>query len=383
MLQILIKFVYDVNLDAQKIDTVIFCSSRSCGGLELNTFKLAAELRKRGNSIMVFASKNSLIAEKCEQFEIPCRIQPKFLKYFDLFSAWKLAFKLAKLGCKNVITTFHPDLSLLANTKLFNPKINLLHQQHMHIGRKKKDVFHRFRYSKINFWVSPLNLLADDVVRLSPITREKIRIIPLGVDLNKLMPEMPREDYRNQFGIKPHDILFGLIGRIDRQKGQLLALKAMNMLGKQENVKLLFAGEKSHSQDNYYDEMNDFIKKNSLDERVIFASFMDNVANVMNAIDCLIMASSSEAYGMVTLEAMLLKLPVIASANGGTLELTQYGKYAELFTTRDSAKLADAMKLFLKNPEPFRNKTNAAFEYALNFTLEKECSEIETLLKQQ
>lgn len=367
-------------MDTQKIDTVIFCSSRSRGGLELNTFKLAAALQNRGNSVAVFVAKNSLIAEKCMQLGIPYHIFPDFLKYFDLLSAWKLAFRLATIGCKNVITTYHPDLSLLANTKFFNPKINLIHQQHMHIGRKKKDIFHRFRYSKINYWVSPLNLLADDVVRLSTITRDKIKIIPLGVDLNKLQPDITRDDFRKKFNIKSQDIVFGIIGRLDRQKGQLLALKALNMLEKYDNVKLLFAGEKSQNQDVYFNEMNEFIRGNSLGEKVVYSGFTDNVANVMNAVDCFIMASSSEAYGMVTLEAMLLKLPVIASANGGTLELTKYGKYAELFPTRDFVKLSEAMQLFLNNPELFRAKAEAAYQYAMNFTLEKECYEFEKLL---
>ncbi|PKL85095.1 MAG: hypothetical protein CVV22_09720 [Ignavibacteriae bacterium HGW-Ignavibacteriae-1] len=383
MLQILVIFRYKSNLNKNKYDTAIVCGSHGRGGLEINTVKLAAELIKRGNSIVVFAKADSFIAQRCQDLSIPLMILPNYVKYFDFYNAWKLAFRLKMIACKNIITSFHPDLSLLANTKLINQQLNLIYQQQMHIGRRKKDIFHRIRYSQLDYWVSPLQLLADDVLRLSTVREDQIRIIPLGVDTEKIKPQISREEYRKKFSYEGNDIVFCIIGRIDRQKGQLTILKAFDKIKQEKSIKLLIVGEKSTGDSEvYYHQLVQFIDEQNLRDRVTITDFEKNVGNVMNAVDCFILASSSEAYGMVTVEAFLSKLPLIASANGGTLELTQHGQYGRLFKPHDVDDLAAAMQKFVQDRATFIARADAAYDYAKSrFTLEHECKGIESLLR--
>jgi glycosyltransferase involved in cell wall biosynthesis len=370
-------------LNKNKYDTAIVCGSYGRGGLEINTVKLASELIRRGNSIVVFAKSDTFIAQQCRDLAIPLMILPKYIKYFDFYNAWKLALKLKMIACKNIITSFHPDLSLLANTKLFNPQLRLIYQQQMHIGRRKKDIFHRIRYSQVDFWVSPLQLLADDVLRLSTVREDQIRIIPLGVDTEKIKPLVSREEYRKKFGFTEDDFVFCIIGRIDKQKGQLTVLRAFDKIKDEKSLKLLIVGEKTvGDSDDYYNQLLDFIAENQLEKQVFITGFEKNVGNVMNAVDCFILASSSEAYGMVTVEAFLSKLPIIASANGGTVELTQNGKYGRLFKPHDAEDLATAMQEFVQDRAAFISRADEAYDYAKSrFTLEHECEGIESLLR--
>lgn len=372
-------------MNQNKYDTAVVCCSSGKGGLEINTVKTAQELIKRGNSIILVTKPNSFIARKCTELNIPVLLLPKFMKYFDFYNAWKFALKLKMLSCRNIISTFHSDLSLLANTKLFNPQLNLIYQQQMHIGRKKKDIFHRIRYSQIDYWVSPLQLLADDVLRLSTVRKEQIRIIPLGVDPAGIKPNVSRSEYRNKFSFTDNDIVFCIIGRIDKQKGQLTILKALDKIPNEKNIKLLMVGEKTVGEsDDYYNQLLQFIEKRNLSDKVIITDFELNVGNVMNAVDCFILASSSEAYGMVTVESFLSKLPVIASANGGTLELTKNGEYARLFKPHEFNGLAEAMKEFINDREAFESRALAAYNYAVaELTLDVECSGLSRLLKHE
>lgn len=383
MLQILIIFRYKYNLNKNKYDTAIVCGSYGRGGLEFNTVKLASELIKRGNSIVVFAKADSSIAQQCRELAIPFMILPNYMKYFDFFNAWRLAFRLKMITCKNIITSFHPDLSLLANTKLINQQLNLIYQQQMHIGRRKKDIFHRIRYSQVDYWVSPLQLLADDVLRLSTVREDQIRIIPLGVDTEKIKPQISREEYRKKFGFTENDIVFCIIGRIDSQKGQLTILRAFDKIKHEKSIKLLIVGEKTVGEgEEYYNQLLQFIDEKNLSDRVTITDFEKNVGNVMNAVDCFILASSSEAYGMVTVEAFLSKLPVIASANGGTLELTQKGQYGRLFKPHNVEDLAAAMHEFVQDSAAFISRADEAYDYAKSrYTLAHECKGIESLLR--
>ncbi|MCO5250423.1 MAG: glycosyltransferase family 4 protein [Candidatus Kapabacteria bacterium] len=370
-------------MNKNKYDTAIVCGSYGRGGLEFNTVKLASELIKRGNSIVVFAKADTFIAQRCQDLAIPLMNLPKYMKYFDFYNAWRLAFRLKMIACKNIITSFHPDLSLLANTKLINQQLNLIYQQQMHIGRRKKDIFHRIRYSQVDYWVSPLQLLAGDVLRLSTVREDQIRIIPLGVDTEKIKPQIPREEYRKKSGFADNDIVFCIIGRIDSQKGQLTILRAFDKIKQEKNIKLLIVGEKTVGEgEEYYNQLLQFIDEQNLGDRVTITDFEKNVGNVMNAVDCFILASSSEAYGMVTVEAFLSKLPIIASANGGTLELTQNGQYGRLFKPHDVEDLAAAMQEFVQDRAAFISRADKAYDYAKSsFTLDHECKGIESLFR--
>ena len=56
------------------------------------------------------------------------------------------------------------------------------------------------------------------------------------------------------------------------------------------------------------------------------------------------MASVSEPFGMVTIEAMATGLPVIGTDAGGTTELLDFGKAGILMPPQDEKAMAEALK---------------------------------------
>ena len=63
--------------------------------------------------------------------------------------------------------------------------------------------------------------------------------------------------------------------------------------------------------------------------------------------------SRYESFGLVLMEAMLLRIPVITTATNGALYVTQNGKFAECIPNTDKA-IRDALVQFLTNPSSYR-----------------------------
>ena len=79
-------------------------------------------------------------------------------------------------------------------------------------------------------------------------------------------------------------------------------------------------------------------------EQVHFAGFQGNCTEWMQMMDCLIQPSLTEGTPNTVLEALCLKLPVIASAVGGVPDLIVDGKNGLLVPPADVDQMAAAMK---------------------------------------
>src|SRR5690606_28010068 len=60
-------------------------------------------------------------------------------------------------------------------------------------------------------------------------------------------------------------------------------------------------------------------------DRVRFAGYQDDPFPLMKAADAVLVCSTAEAFGRVTVEAFLAGRPVIGAASGGTAELIEQG----------------------------------------------------------
>ena len=89
------------------------------------------------------------------------------------------------------------------------------------------------------------------------------------------------------------------------------------------------------------DELAALARELGLGDNVRFLGRRPDVQSVMAAADVFAMPSHEEPFGLVFLEAMAMRRPVVALADGGTLEVVEHGKTGLLSTWEDVAQLAD------------------------------------------
>ena len=132
-----------------------------------------------------------------------------------------------------------------------------------------------------------------------------------GVDLAKF-DVTKKEEYnrniRSQYGIPKDAFVFGFVGRITGDKGINELLSATkNIMKAYDNVWLLLVGhsEKSDSVD------NDLYKWAENDERIVFSGYTLVAEQFIAAMNCYVLPSYREGFGMSVVEAETMGVPVI------------------------------------------------------------------------
>jgi len=163
-------------------------TSYSWGGLEMNVVRLASWLKDYGLNITIFCLENSPIAEAANNFQLSTVYIKKHRKYFDIVKANTLCRLFENKKIEIVFIFDNRDLSTIAISKFLSKnKIKIIFQQQMLIAGSKKDIFHRWHHSFIDKWIAPLNILKTQVEEYTTIPLHKIKVIPLGVDIKKLL----------------------------------------------------------------------------------------------------------------------------------------------------------------------------------------------------
>jgi len=354
-------------MDTKK-EIAFLITSTGWGGLEMNVLKLANLLTQKDYQIHLISKKDSTIYQKRSENTFKGTfLLPDVKKYFDFKSAKKIANFLKEKGISKVIVFDNKDLDVTAwAKKLYYKKLKIIYQQQMQIGINKKDLLHTFRFKTIDAWVTPLNYLKEEISQRTKFPVERVKIIPLSVDIYKFIErKYTKEEALKKLGIKPKSTLVGIIGRISEKKGQLFLIESLIKLKEQGiDIELLIFGSPTVNDDDskrYYEKILTVVKENNIEDSVHFVGHNDDISLFYNAVDIFVLASHSETYGMVTVEALLSKVPVVATKSGGTSGLLNYGKFGQLYEFGNHNDFIEKLLFVINNYEKAKETAEKAF----------------------
>ncbi|MFA9374694.1 MAG: glycosyltransferase family 4 protein, partial [Poseidonibacter sp.] len=164
--------------------------------------------------------------------------------------------------------------------------------------------------------------------------------------------------FRKRHNIEEDKFVFLISARIDRQKNQLLVLKALKELVlTHTNIHLLIVGNITDS--SYFNELNDYIKNQELQNNVtIITDLKPNSKELINAYinsNSFILPSRHEPFGIVGLEAWASSLPLIISNVSGMCNIIEDKQNGLVFTDNDKESLLSKMNEIISNKD-LRNK---------------------------
>ncbi len=365
------------------LKVAFFCGSSSWGGLEMNLVKRAVWWQERGHSVSFYANENSRSYQESKSNGINTYSTKKNKKYFAIASAWQLWKKLKQDKIQILIVSDPKDLSLAAWVKTFSAgKLKTVYIQVMQIGINKRDLIHTIRFSKLDSWITPLTYLREQMEKRIKFDMNKVSLIPMGIDISRFAPLPYKSEARQALNLPQDKIIVGLLGRIDEQKGQLVLLQAMiDLLKENDQLHLCFMGEKTHGEgEAYYREILELIGEHQLENKVGIIPFSPNVPGFMSAIDIFVMATNSETYGMVTVEAMVSGKTIVGSDSAGTAGLLENGKWGHLFQPMDSGALRLELMELLES-DNYNNEALREFA-SKEYDKDLECERIEKVLNE-
>ena len=325
----------------------LLCASGSWGGLEMNVLRLGVWLKKRGWKVLLYGQRDTKLFNEAKQAGLSVRHLHSTFKYGDLVNARRLARYVKADNVQRLIINYGKDLFLTVLAKKFSRGFfKILMQQHMHVGGHKKDLFHTWEYSHLDAWIAPLPMFKDRLLQYTRLEQDKIHVIPFGIELDSLTSNRPDQATARQALNLPADAyIAGIVGRLDRQKGQDVLIKACRRVHDAgQPLHLLIVGDKTaNDPEGYSQYLHDLSEQLGLGSFVHFHPYQADVAKVYAAMDLFVMASHSETYGMVTIEAMACGLPVIGTSEGGTVQIINDSINGLLVPPEDDQKLATAI----------------------------------------
>jgi glycosyltransferase involved in cell wall biosynthesis len=153
-----------------------------------------------------------------------------------------------------------------------------------------------------------------------------------------------------------------IAGALMEGKGQAESVLAFAVLKKAGvNAELFILGE---GLPDYRRDLEELVALNGVNEIVHFLGNVRNAMPVMREADAVLVCSKSEAFGRVTIEAMLAGRPVIGARSGATQELITDGVNGLLYTLGDPSDLAAVIKRLSEHPKVAVTLTKNARSWA-------------------
>lgn len=344
---------------------LFFSPSAGFGGLEIQMVKRADDAIKQGKRAVFVTLPNSWSSGIAKEMNIPCEFINFKHEYLNIIAARKLCNIINKhfIDICVVGKTTHLSIAVLVK-KLFIKDLKIVLYQQLQSEINKKDVFHNWVYSNIDAAIVLTDKMKNDLANTTIFPIEKIKTIQYGIDTQKFNPKnYIKAECRKMFNLPQDDFLIGLVGRIEWNKGQSVAIKSFAKANI-PNSKLVICG--NIGVESYYQYTLDLINQLNLNDSIIYLPFTKDIPELMNAFDFFVLPSQSEAFGLVVIEAMAAGLPVVGTDSGGVPELIEHEKNGFLFKPKDYDTLAYYMKLLFENRALLLALGNQARQYSIS-----------------
>ncbi len=237
----------------------------------------------------------------------------------------------------------------------------------------------RFSEKYVDRFIVVSDALKDLMIHQRRISAEKVVKIYNGIEINHYDPDKlksQRLQIRNEFILNDDVILIGAIGRLVWQKGFTYFLRCIPDIIKHiAQTRFVIVGD---------GEMREYLqnvsKKLGIENYLFFTGQRSDIMDILAATDIIVIPSLQEGFPMITLEAMAMKKPIIATRINGITEQISDSVEGILVDPRNASALTIAIKRLVENPELAASLGEAARKRVIkDFSVEKMISETKSV----
>jgi len=165
------------------------------------------------------------------------------------------------------------------------------------------------------------NYMISHVKWVFGLPEDKLIMIPNGVDAKEYeKSDNDLNQFRRRFAL-PEEKIVLFVGRLVYEKGIHVLVNAVPKVLEKVNAKFVIVGNGYMQQ-----SLSEHIKNIGLAHKVMFTGFVDDktLRNLQKCADVSVVPSLFEPFGIVALEAMAAKSPVVVSDTGGLSEIVEH-----------------------------------------------------------
>ena len=326
------------------------------GGIETATYELAEGLIARGIPTDVLCANTERRTVHDTYGPVRVARAASYAKLLSTSMAPSLVTELAKMRGQHDIVHVHlPNPMANVALRLAPPKARIVLHWHSDIINQAQALK---LYEPLQQWMLRR---ADAILATSPpyaahspwlsAYSDKVHVVPLGIQPDRLQhPPQDLADVRRALRARHGDrpLVFS-IGRMATYKGFDVLIEASRALRPEALVVVGGGGE-------LLETHREQTRQLGLDDRIIFTgrlSDLEVAAYMAEAVlFCLPSTNRAEAFGMVLLEAMVARLPIVSTEipGSGVPWVNVHGETGLNVPVQQPAALADAINCLLDDP---------------------------------
>jgi glycosyltransferase involved in cell wall biosynthesis len=239
----------------------------------------------------------------------------------------------------------------------------------------------RWVLSKLDHCIPVSHAVKDELLRLG-VPAEKCTVVPEGLDLSVFYPRSATGSVRQELGLDGDAPIITLVGGLVNWKGQDVMLAAAPFIFRiLPNAVILLVGGAYGRDNKFADMLIEQAASPVMQGRVHLLGERADVAEILACSDVVVHASTKpEPFGRTFLEGMALGKAVIASNEGGPLDVISHGLDGLLIQPRDPLVLAHAVVEILKDRQLMAKLGYNAAAKAVLYSIENHASQISAVL---
>ncbi|HCL90812.1 MAG TPA: hypothetical protein DHW70_05795 [Candidatus Atribacteria bacterium] len=341
------------------------CYKPLVNGVVTSISSLKEAYERKGHEVYIFAPR---VEDYLDQ-------EKNVFRYRSVNLTSKVKYPLPiplSFRAKKVITEFNPDIvhfhhpfllslpAIMYGRKLGIPKILTIHTQYEQYAYYVSPVPERVTHEAIKMIISNLAYKTDCITTPSASMKKiienygiknRIEVVPNAIHLISFKEddELKRTEIRKKYNLKENDKIILFVGRVASEKSIDKIIKALAIIKKRNinKVKLLIVGGGKAM-----DELKQLARTLKVEEDVIFAGTVsyEEIQHYYKMAYVFTIASTTETFGIVTIEALASGVPVVAVKAPGAADILT-DAVDGLLVDDNVEKIANALEKIIKEPE--------------------------------
>jgi glycosyltransferase involved in cell wall biosynthesis len=331
-------------------------NSLSVGGAELHLLTLCRYLKRLGVDTVVAYLKEGRGSRPLRPDFEAAGIPVFYLggEGVDFVRPWLRLHRLLKQEKPDILHTHLPRADLLGFLTCLSgfssPWVCSVHDIHSKSWRGRWALpFFGSVWRRADKVIAISEAVKSWLVQGYRLESEKVQVVYYGIEPERWCS--PSRDLRSEWKLA-EKLLVGSVGRLESRKGHDLLIRAMPFIAQRfPQTMLLIAG---HNPWGYGRVLESLVTQLGMERHVRFLGFHNDVASFLHAIDVFALASRSEGFGQVVIEAMAAGKPVVVSRTPPLTEIVVDGETGFWAEPEDPGSFAEKILWLLSHPEEAR-----------------------------